>query len=164
MAKITRLEVTDALKQAIQVELDLRRFYEAAVSLERVAKNRELLEALLAEEQEHKRQFDRRYEELTGHKLLYLNVDKRRRLVELVTNPSDGENLIEQAVDNEQKAVQFYEEAANLIPPGWLRQAFEELAEKERAHVALLRERLKAEEETENGDGRAREAATADAA
>ncbi|MDZ7373038.1 MAG: ferritin family protein [candidate division KSB1 bacterium] len=137
--KILRLEIQEALKHAIQVEMDLTRFYEAAVNRAATARMRELLERILAEEQKHRLYYEKTYEELTGHRILYLNVDPRRRLAEVVPVVEETQDLLEQALRNEEKAAAFYGEAARLVPPGWVRAKFEEMAEVEREHQALLR-------------------------
>lgn len=164
MPKITRLDVEDAIRHAIQVEKDLRRFYEGAISLAGTAREREFLEGIFEDENAHKREFDRKYQEMTGHRLLYINVDRKRRLVEMDPTPAADKDLIQQAISNEEKAVQFYEQAAGLVPSSWLRQKFEEMAEAERRHVALLRE-FAAESDQDNGRARETEQALeADAA
>ncbi|NOZ56867.1 MAG: hypothetical protein GXO73_08800 [Calditrichaeota bacterium] len=138
MAKITRLELLDGLKLAIQLETDLRRFYEAAIESEEIPANKELLEKILEEENKHRKLFQKRYEDLTGNKLLYLNVNKRRRLVELLSEPTAADKILEEAKENEKRSIEFYENASSLVPPGWLRQTFLELAEEERKHLELL--------------------------
>jgi|GEM_PF-4207961 rubrerythrin len=137
--KILHLEPEEALKHAIQVEMDLERFCEAALERAETARQREVFEKISSEEHSHRQFFERRYEELTGRRILYLNVDRRRRLAEIALCPEAGRSLLEQAVENEERAATFYDDAARLIQPGWLRAKFEEMANTEREHLAWLR-------------------------
>lgn len=152
MAKITRLELLDGLKLAIQLETDLRRFYEAAIESEDIPANKELFERILEDENKHRKLFQKKYEDLTGNKLLYLNVNKRRRLVELLSEPTTADKILEEAIENEKRSVEFYENASSLVPPGWLRQVFADLAEEERKHLALLESEYKGAEDLEVPD------------
>ena len=55
------------------------------------------------------------------------------------------EDIINYAIEKEEEAVAFYEEAGSLEPYAWAKETFKEFAEEERKHKTLLEGFLKGE-------------------
>ena len=55
------------------------------------------------------------------------------------------EDIINYAIEKEEEAVAFYEEASSLEPYAWAKETFKEFAEEERKHKTLLEGVLKGE-------------------
>jgi rubrerythrin len=138
MNKITTLSSVDALKMAIQCEMDMKTYYEKSAAL---IKNDDAIAILLglAEKTElHRLQLIRKYSSISGKKILYLNLGKKHKLGTLIPCAEDPNDLIRNAKKNESEIRNFYITVSRRMYESDMRQLFRDLALEEEQHIVLL--------------------------
>jgi rubrerythrin len=133
-----RIDDLEALRIAIQAEMDTYRYYVEAMKkfTDREAKN--LLAALAEEEKKHRKKLEEKYVKLSGKRLLYLNLPKRRRIGKPLDPKATVLDILRVAIETERESQEFYEKAAQRTLDAKGKKMLEELAEEERHHAELL--------------------------
>lgn len=138
MNKIGTLSSVDALKMAIQCEMDMKAYYEKSAAL---IKNDDAIAILLgiAEKKEtHRLQLIRKYSSISGKKILYLNLGKKHKLGTLIPCSDDVREVILNAKKNEGEIRNFYITVSRRMYESDMRQLFRDLALEEEQHIVLL--------------------------
>jgi rubrerythrin len=138
MLKITSLDTFDALKMAIQCEMDMKQYYEKAVRLVKSDDAVTILLGLAEKEEKHRLKLIRTYSRTAGKKILYLNLGKKHKLGTLVTCGENPNEAIRQAKKNESEIRIFYLMVSRRLFQSELRQLFRDLALEEEQHIAVL--------------------------
>ena len=138
MLKIISLDTMDALKMAIQCEMDMKAYYEKASKLVRNDDAMTILQGLAEREEKHRVQLIRTYSRISGKKILYLNLGKKHKLMTLQSCGNDPNEAIRQAKKNETEIKNFYIMVSRRLFESELRQFFRNLAFEEEQHIAVL--------------------------
>ena len=80
MLNLTSLDTMDALKMAIQCEMDMKAYYEQVAKLVKNDDAVTILEGLAEKEEKHRLKLIRMYSRTSGKKILYLKLGKRHKL------------------------------------------------------------------------------------
>ncbi len=133
-----RIDDLEALRIAIQAEIDTYKYYRDALKhfTDHEAKN--LLAALAEEEKKHRKRLEDKYAKLSGKRLLYLNLPKKRRFTRPLDPNASVLDILKVAIETEKESRDFYEKAAQRTIDARGKRMLEELAEEERHHVELL--------------------------
>jgi rubrerythrin len=138
MNKIGILSAVDALKMAIQCEMDMKCFYEKAATLIKNDDAVAILNGLAEKEEKHRLQLIRKYSSLSGKKILYLNLGKKHKLGTLLPCSGDANEAIQSAKKNEAEIRNFFVTVSRRMYQSDMRQLFRDLALEEEQHIALL--------------------------
>lgn len=138
MLKITSLDTVEAIKMAIQCEMDMKAYYEKATRLMKNDDAITILRGLAQKEEKHRLQLIRCYSRISGKKILYLNLGKKHKLGTLQPCGDDPNGAIRQAKRNETEINNFYLMVSRRLFESELRQFFRDLAFEEEQHIALL--------------------------
>ena len=138
MNKIGSLSAVDALKMAIQCEMDMRSYYDKSAELMKNDDAVAILRGLAEKEEKHRLQLIRKYSHISGKKILYLNLGKKHKLGTLVACGSDPNEAIRIAKKNEVEIRNFFVTVSRRMYESEMRLLFRELALEEEQHIALL--------------------------
>ncbi len=133
-----RIDELEALRIAIQSEIDSYKMYKEAIKHVRDKQGKELLLALAEEEKRHRRELEREYGRVSGKRLLYINLPKKRRLFKEIVPTATPLEILTIAIEQEKESMEFFEKAAFRTPDAGGKRVFEQLAEEERNHMQLL--------------------------
>lgn len=132
------IDVLDALKIAIQASKDLQLFYREAAAYLDSDEGKLVFKRLAQREAEHRNQMIKIYSELSGKKILYLNLNKKRKLNMIAANRSNPTELLNIAKQNEKESREFYLNMARSVIDDKIRRMFQEMALEEEQHMAIL--------------------------
>lgn len=138
MNKIGILSAVDALKMAIQCEMEMKCYYEKAATLVKNDDAIAILRGLADKEEKHRLQLIRKYSSLCGKKILYLNLGKKHKLGTLLPCGDDANEVIRTAKKNESEIRSFFVMVSRRMYQSDMRQLFRDLALEEEQHIALL--------------------------
>ena len=138
MLKIKSLDSVDALKMAIQCAMDMKDYYDSAVSLVKNDDAIAILKGLAEKKDKHRIQLIRIYSRLSGKKILYLNLGKKHKLSSLQRCGTDPNDAIRTAKNNDTELCNFYITISRRLYEPELRQLFRNLALEVEQHIALL--------------------------
>lgn len=138
MNKIGTLSAVDALKMAIQCEMDMKMYYERAAALIKNDDAIAILLGLAAKEESHRVQLIRKYSAICGKKILYLNLGKKHKLGTLIPCSDDPNEVIRNAKKNESEIRNFFVTVSRRMYESDMRQLFRDLALEEEQHIVLL--------------------------
>lgn len=138
MNKIGILSSLDALKMAIQCEMDMKTYYERAAALIKNDDATAILLGLAEKEESHRVQLIRKYSSICGKKILYLNLGKKHKLGTLVPCSEDPNEVIRNAKKNESEIRNFFITVSRRMYESDMRQLFRDLALEEEQHIVLL--------------------------
>lgn len=138
MMKIGSLDAVEALKMAIQCEMEMKSYYEKCARLMHNDDAMTILNGLAEKEERHRVQLIRKYSHISGKKILYLNLGKKHKLGTLVACGNDPNEAIRAAKKNENEIKNFYVTVSRRLYESDMRQMFRELALEEEQHIALL--------------------------
>ena len=132
------IDVLDALKIAIQATKDLQKFYHDAASNIDSEEGSVIFKRLAQREAQHRKQLIKIYSQISGKKILYLNLNKKHKLNMLAANPSNKFDLVNIAKQNEKESRDFYLSISRRMLDEKTRKMFKELALEEEQHLAIL--------------------------
>lgn len=138
MFNLTSVDTMDALKMAIQCEMDMKAFYQQVAQLLQNDDAVSIFQGLAEKEEKHRIKLIRLYSRLSGKKILYLNLGKKHKLGTLQPCPSDPNLAVRQAKKNANELKNFYLTIARRMFQNELRQFFREMALEEEQHIAVL--------------------------
>ncbi len=138
MLNLTSPDTMDALKMAIQCEMDMKTFYEQVAKLMQNDDAISIFQGLAEKEEKHRIKLIRMYSRLSGKKILYLNLGKKHKLNTLQTCASDPNIAVRQAKKNANELKNFYLTISRRMFQSELRQFFREMALEEEQHIAVL--------------------------
>lgn len=133
-----RIDELEALRIAIQSEIDSYKMYKESIKHVRDKQGKELLLALSEEERRHRRELESEYGRVSGKRLLYINLPKKRRLFREIRPEATPLEILEIAIEQEKESVEFFEKAAIRTPDAGGKRVFERLAKEEQNHLQLL--------------------------
>jgi len=136
--KFGSIGALDALKIAIQSESEMQQFYEDISTMFEIDDMVAVLKGLAGTEAKHRKRLVKEYSRLSGRKILYLNLNKKRRLNVTLNYDSDPKEIIEVAKKNEKESRDFYIGISRRLYEPELRKFFRDLAFEEEQHLALL--------------------------
>jgi len=138
MNKIGTLSNVDALKMAIQCEMDMKLYYDQAAALIKNDDATAILQGLAEKEEAHRLQLIRKYSSISGKKILYLNLGKKHKLGTLIPCGEDPNEAIRNAKKNETEIRNFFITVSRRMYQSDMRLLFRELALEEEQHIVLL--------------------------
>lgn len=147
-----RIDELQALRIAIQSEIDSHNLYREAIKHVRDKQGKELLRALAEEEKRHRRELEQEYARISGKRLLYINLPKRRRIVKEISPYATALEILEIAVEQEGESMAFFEKAASRTPNIGGKRVFERLAREERNHKEMLEAEYRVRTKIETGE------------
>ncbi len=133
-----RIDDLEALRIAIQSEIDTYNYYRNALKLFSDKDAQDLLTTLAEVERKHRRRLEEKYARLSGKRLLYLNLPKKRRFTKPIDPAASVLDILETAIEQEKDSKDFYEKAAQRTLDASGRRMLEELAEDEQYQMELL--------------------------
>jgi rubrerythrin len=138
MLKIKSLDSVDALKMAIQCSMDMKEYYDQAITIIKNDDAIAILRGLAEKKEKNRNQLIRTYSRLSGKKILYLNLGKKHKLNSLQRCGSDPNEAIRIAKKNETELCNFYLTISRRLYEIELRQLFRNLALEVEQFIALL--------------------------
>lgn len=147
-----RVDELEALRIAIQSEIDSYHMYKEAIKYVRDKQGKELLLALAEEEKRHRRELEKEYALVSGKRLLYINLPKKRRFLRDIIPSSTALEILTIAIDQERESIDFFEKAAQRTSNAGGKRVFEHLAEEEKHHMELLEAEYRIRTKMEEGE------------
>lgn len=138
MQKIHTVDPIDALKISIQSEKEMHAFYKKAASLIKDEEDRAIIEGMANHAEEHRQKSIDMYSQVSGKKILFLNLDKRHKLKTLQRCSNDPNDAIRIAKKNEKELSNFYMTISRRFLDTELRDYFRSLASQNQQHLTLL--------------------------
>lgn len=133
-----QIDDLEALRIAIQTEMDAYKYYKKALKIFRDKDSQSLLTTLADVERKHLKRLEEKYSSLSGKRLLYINLPRKRRYKEPIDPDSTVLQILETAIEQEKASISFYEKAAGRTINARGKQMLEELAEEEQYQIDLL--------------------------
>ena len=133
-----QIDDLEALRIAIQSEMDAYKYYKKALKIFRDKDSQSLLTTLADVEKKHLKRLEEKYSSLSGKRLLYINLPRKRRYKEPIDPDSTVLQILETAIEQEKASISFYEKAAGRTINARGKQMLEELAEEEQYQIDLL--------------------------
>ncbi len=138
MFKLQSIDSVDALKISIQCEKDMKTYYEKISSLIKDEDALTIFKGLAEKEEKHRKKLIKTYSQVSGKKILYLNLGKKHKLNSLEKCGSDPNHSVRIAKKNEEELKSFYITISRRLIEPELRQLFREMAYERGQHYALL--------------------------
>jgi rubrerythrin len=133
-----RIDDLEALRIAIQAEIDAHTYYRDAMKFFSEKETKDLLATLANEELRHRKKLEDQYSNVSGKRLLYINLPKKRRFTKPLMPDATELEVLETAIEHERGAMEFYEKAAQRTMDAHGKAVFLELMEEEDKHYNLL--------------------------
>jgi len=127
-----------ALKIAIQTGIDFHKLYLNAYSLAKNENSRDILKLLADEELSHKKRLEKLYVNLSGRRIMALNLKPKMRFKEITNESISPLEVLEVAIENEKESLKFYQESAEKTINYDGKKMFYKLIEEEETHLDLL--------------------------
>ncbi len=141
-----RIDDLEALRIAIQSEIDAHIYYKNAIQYFKTRETKDLLATLANEELKHRKKLEDQYSNLSGKKLLYINLPKKRRITKPLMPDNNELEILETAIEQEKEARDFYEKASKRTIDANGKVVFEQLVADEDQHYSLLQAEYKVRE------------------
>jgi rubrerythrin len=138
MQKIFTVDPIDVLKISMQSEKEMREFYTNAASLATDDDARSIMSGLADHADVHRLNSINMYTKFSGKKILFLNLDKRYKLMTLKRCGDELYDAIRIAKRNEKELSGFYSLVARRFIEPDLRIFFRKLATDHHQHLTLL--------------------------
>ncbi|MBN1561307.1 hypothetical protein JW998_13725 [candidate division KSB1 bacterium] len=138
MQKIFTVDPIDVLKISMQSEKEMREFYTKAASLTTDDDARSIMSGLANHADAHQQNSINMYTRLSGKKILFLNLDKRYKLMTLQRCADELHEAVRVAKRNEKELSSFYSMVARRFMEPDLRIFFRKLATDHYQHLTLL--------------------------
>ncbi|HNR69146.1 MAG TPA: hypothetical protein PKN04_16440 [bacterium] len=136
--KITAIDADDALKIALQCAMDMNAFYCKASSLIDDGDAKAIFSGLAEKHLKTKARLIRAYSQVSGKKILYLQLGKKHRLNTLLPCPDSVEELFPVVEKNETEVSNFFMMISRRLFSAEVRNLFRELALECEQHIAIL--------------------------
>lgn len=133
-----RIDDLEALRIAIQAEIDAHNYYKEAAKIFEEKESKDLLATLANEEMKHRKQLEDQYSTLSGKRLLYINLPKKRRFTKPLMPDATDLEILQTAMDQEKEAKEFYEKAIERTMDAGGKAIFKKLIDDEERHFQLL--------------------------
>jgi|Deesub1362B_J571_1020462.scaffolds.fasta_scaffold03118_5 rubrerythrin len=138
------LSIPEILAIAIKAEINAQAIYRGMASRVKNELVREKLEHLYEQEKKHEEILTQKYREVTEGEEPVLQKEGRSEIEEMLEGDYSHEAALKLAIEAEEKAAQFYLDAARQSRDPNGRFMFEYLANFERGHKAILEDELQA--------------------
>lgn len=138
MIKLGSIGALDALKIAIQSKTDMQQFYVEIGSTLDIDEIRAVFQGLAEKETQQRKRLIQAYSQISGRKILYLNLNKKHKLNVSFDYNSDPHEIFEIAKKNERESRDFYLGVSRRLYEPELRKFFRDFAMEEEQHLALL--------------------------
>ncbi|MDZ7339024.1 MAG: hypothetical protein ONB30_10830 [candidate division KSB1 bacterium] len=149
--KLGPIGVLDSLKLAIQAETDMAQFFSDSAKAATDETMRDVFRRFGAEARATVRDLLEKYRQISGKRLLYLNLNKKRKLEVVVTAPRERQQALQTALSNLNLCVDFYNDVIlRLLEPDF-KGIFRALAEAKERQLGLLNATFPAQQELEPG-------------
>ncbi|MGQ9560504.1 MAG: hypothetical protein ACUVWA_08335 [Candidatus Oleimicrobiaceae bacterium] len=136
--KLGPIGVLDSLKLAVQAETDMAQFFAESARLAPEETMRELFRRFGAEARTTARDLLEKYRRISGRRLLYLNLDKKRKLEVALAAFHERQEALAAARSNLTLCLGFYNDVIlRLLEPDY-RGIFRSLAEAKERQLGLL--------------------------
>jgi len=136
--KLGPIGVLDALKMAIQSEIDMNHFYSEASKKTGDDEIRDIFRKYSREGRKQRNDLQEEYRRISGKRLLYLNLHKKRKLEMHLDLNSDRNGLVSTAKSNIKACLNFYTDISNRLLESDLRSIFRALAEDKEQQLTYL--------------------------
>lgn len=133
-----QIDDLEALRIAIQTEMDAYNYYKKALKIFTDKESQSLLTTLADAEKKHLKKLEERYSSLSGKRLLYINLPRKRRYKDPIDPKATVLQILETAIEQEKASITFFERAAGRTIDARGRQMLSELAEEEQSQIDLL--------------------------
>jgi len=152
----------EILEMAIRIETNGRSFYLRAAELQSDKKNIRFFNKLAAMEEQHKKAFERFYEELSsdekggqvydpdGQASMYLAVmadthggEGDPQVANALTGEESLENILKTAINLEKQSILFYIGLKDLVPKKHGKEKVDAIIDEEKQHIVQLSEVLR---------------------
>ena len=133
-----QIDDLQALRIAIQSEMDAYHYYKKALKLFRDQDSKALLSTLADVERKQLKKLEQKYSNLSGKRLLYINLPRRRGFKKPIEPNSTVLQILETAIEQERESINLYKKAAQRTIDAKGKQMLEELAEEEKYQIDLL--------------------------
>ena len=138
MLKIQSINSIEAIKMAIQCEVDMAKYYEDVCCLIQNDDSLAILHGLASTRVRRRHELIRLYSKLCGKKILYLNLGRKHKLNSLQTCPDNAFDAITVAKKNEKEVKLFYTTVSRRLLEPELRQFFRDMVIQEDQYSTLL--------------------------
>lgn len=147
-----QLRTIEGLKQAIQIEIDGKKYYEEAAERSAGALGKQLFEWLAGEEDKHRNRFEQIYDAIRNRKdwpRIIIEPDGEKRAQKVfweaarnnpgeMTESSIEQDIVVQALDMEDKTYNLYAERSKSAKTDAERNFYDALMAEERGHFLAL--------------------------
>ncbi len=147
--KFGPIGVLEALKMAIQSEIDMHHFYVDASKNTNDEDLKTIFRKYSREEKKRRQKLQEEYRKISGKKLLYLNLSKKKKLEMILETHTERDELVVAAKENVQSCLNFYSDISNRILEPDKRNIFRNLAEEKKQQLAYLVSKFPAEDQEE---------------
>lgn len=159
--KLGPIGVLDSLKLAIQAETDMAQFFAESAKVAPDETMRDLFRRFGAEARATVRDLLEKYRRISGKKLLYLNLNKKRKLEVVVAAHRERQQALQSAANNLNLCIGFYQDVVlRLLEPDF-KGIFRSLAEAKERQLGLLNAAFPTQQEQESGSRVAEKARSA---
>lgn len=147
--KFGPIGVLEALKMAIQSEIDMGHFYTDGYKKTNDDDVRKIFRKYSREGKRRRQKLQEEYRHISGKKLLYLNLSKKKKLDMIIGQHSDQNGFALTAKQNVQACLDFYSDISNRLLEPEMRSIFRNLAEEKKQQLAYLVSKFPTGEEEE---------------
>ncbi len=149
--KLGPIGVLDSLKLAIQAETDMAQFFTESAKAATDETMREVFRRFGAEARATVRDLLDKYRQISGKRLLYLNLNKKRKLEVALDVHRERQQAFQAALDNVNLCLGFYNDVIlHLLEPDF-KGIFRTLAENKERQLGLLNATFPLPAEQESG-------------
>ena len=138
MKNAMSVDSVEVVKMALQSKIDMVHYYEKAADLVRNDDAIAIFRGLAEKEYQQRNKLVKIYSELSGKKILYLNLGRKHKLNTLERCSDDPNEAVRKAKKNETELRNFDLMVSKRVYDPELREFFRSLAMEEEQHLALL--------------------------
>ena len=142
MQRIYAIEPLEALKMSIQSEKEMYEFYQKAKSLFMNDDAQSILKKLMNGCVNNRQESISKYSEVSGKRILYLNLDRKHRLNSLIRCGKDKRESIITAKRNEKELTEFYLTLSRRFLDADLRAFFRTLGDEHQTYLDKLEKKF----------------------
>ncbi len=135
---LTSIDSDEAIKIAMQSAIDMATYYDKTISLIQNPEANAILAGLAEKHQNHRQTLLKAYSKLSGKKILYLRLNKRHKLSNLIPCGDEPNDAVRNAKKNEDIVKVFYATVSRRVYEPEIRLIFRRLADDEEQNLALL--------------------------
>jgi rubrerythrin len=147
--KFGPIGVLEALKMAIQTEIDMDHFFTEAYKSSSDDEVRTIFRKYSREGKKRRKGLQEEYRRISGKRLLYLNLNRKKKLdMSMVSHP-DRNGIVTTAQQNIKVCYDFYSDVSSRLLESDFRIIFRNLAEEKEQQLAYLVSKFPTEEQEE---------------